>query len=55
MKFKIQEHKNIEIEYIVYGLAPNGEVCKRVASCRDKRDAEHIVELLNKKDEGYKK
>jgi len=48
-KYKIQEHEERRKEFIIYQVAPNGEVCKRIASCRDKSDAENLLELLNNK------
>ncbi len=47
MKYKVQEHQISNTEYAVYQVALNGEVCKRIASCRDKKDAENIVSMLN--------
>lgn len=50
MKYKVQIHERKEIEFMIYQLASNGEVCKRIASCRDKKDAETIVSMLNQAD-----
>lgn len=47
MKYKVQEHEQVTKEYAVYMTAPNGEVCKRIASCREKKDAELIASMLN--------
>lgn len=47
MKYKIEAHIRNEVEFIVYQIAPNGEVCRRIASCLDKKDAENIASLLN--------
>lgn len=50
MGYKIQEHQVKEVEFTVYQTASNGEVCKRIASCRSKEDAELIMSLLRDKE-----
>lgn len=47
MKCKVQVHEEKIKEFIVYELAPNGELCRRVASCRSQEDADRIVALLD--------
>ena len=46
-KYKVQEHQERITEYLVYQVAPNGEVCKRICSCREKKDADLIATMLN--------
>lgn len=50
MKYKVQEHEVREKVYMVYQCAPNGEVCKHVATCQTKENANLLVELLEDKD-----
>lgn len=50
MKYKVQEHVENIKEFIIYQVAPNGEICKRIASCRDEKDANILVSLLNDKE-----
>ena len=47
MKYKIQDHQVKQIEHIIYELASNGEVCREVARCRQLKDAELIMCMLN--------
>lgn len=47
MKYKVEKHEVKSTEFAVYELASNGEVCKRVAICREEKDANLISSLLN--------
>jgi hypothetical protein len=47
MKYKIQDRKLEQKEYVVFMIASNGEVCKEICRCRDPKDAELINSLLN--------
>lgn len=50
MGYKIEEHQIKEVEFTVYETAPNGEICRRIASCRSIADAELIMSLLRQKE-----
>ena len=48
MKYKIQEHEQKTKEFVIYQCTPNGEVFRRIASCRELKDAENILDLIIK-------
>lgn len=49
MKYVVQEHEEKTKEFIVYQLASNGEICRKIASCRERKDADNIIYMLNEK------
>ena len=50
MAYKVQVHETKIKEFIIYETAPNGEVCRRVASCRDEKEANLLASMLNNKE-----
>ena len=50
MKYKVQEHSPSTKEFIVYMVASNGEICKQICVCRDKKDADLICTMLRDQD-----
>lgn len=51
MNYRIQDHEERTKEFIIYELSPNGEICREIAACRDRKDAENILTLLKSKEE----